>query len=368
MKKVCIISPAAYPLIADVSDRGVSGGAEIQLVTLGFSFIDKGYEVDFIVNQNSLPLAENIKGAWVYKSAFNHLGKSNLHLPFDIIRFMWNLKKIDADIYLMKLPRHMLLPLGLYTRIFRKKNIFIGQIDGDADKSKLKKTDSRVASFMYNWGLKFTDAIAAQTDAQKRGFSQSFSGDVRVIRNILTMDGKSHSQKENYVLWVGNSGKHKQPELFLELAKALPDIKFKMIMSPSAQRPDDAFIRDKLDEVPNLEFIGPVPFSQMPGYFSKASLLVSTSYSEGFPNIFLQAWQFKTPTVSLNIDPDDVIQRFGLGLLSGSFEKLVEDVAMLHSDDSQRVQMGDNAVQYTQNHHAKEVVIRQYVDLFESLS
>ncbi|HEY9202180.1 MAG TPA: glycosyltransferase family 4 protein [Gammaproteobacteria bacterium] len=367
MKKVCVISPAAFPLIADISDRGVSGGAEIQLVTLGFLFLEKGFSVSFIVNESKPPMVEDIKGVRVFKSQLKHFGMSNLHLPFDILRFMRNLVKVDADVYLIKLPRHMLLPLGLYSKIFRKKIIFIGQVDADADKSKLKKTDSRVASLMYNLGLKFIDAIAAQTDAQKKGFLQSFSGDVRVIRNILTMDVNPDSEKEDYVLWVGNSGVHKQPELFLELAKVLPDIKFKMIMSPSAQRPDDAFIRRKLDEVPNLEFIGPVPFSQMPEYFSKASLLVSTSYSEGFPNIFLQAWQFRTPTVSLNIDPDDVIQRFNLGLLSGSFEKLVEDVAMLHSDDSQRMEMGDNALQYTQQHHAKEVVIRQYLELFESL-
>lgn len=368
MKKICVISPAAYPLIADISDRGVSGGAEIQLTTLGFSFVKRGYSVDFLVNYKDGPLVEKINGAGVYKSELKHFGSSNLYLPFDILRFIRTLMQINADVYLMKLPRHMLLPLGVFSKLFGKKVIFIGQVDGDADKTKLKKTDSRVASFMYNWGLRFTDVIAAQTEVQQTGFSKCFNGDVRVIRNILTMEGKLSVDKEDYVLWVGNSGKHKQGELFVKLAEALPGLKFKMIMSPSAQRPNDAFIRDKLPGVPNLEYLGSVPFAEMSDHYKKASLLVSTSYSEGFPNVFLQAWQFNTPTVSLNIDPDGVIQKYKLGLLSGSFDQLVEDVKCLQSDENQRILMGANAVEYTEQHHSKERVIDQYIDLINSLT
>lgn len=367
LNKICIISPAAYSLITESSECGLSGGAEIQLVTLGFAFIKKGYSVDFLVNKSDRSHYENIKGVGIYKVALKHLGMSNIHLPFDIFRFMRMLLKINANVYLMKLPRHMLLPLGLFAKLFRKKVIFIGQVDADANKSKLKYTDSRVASFMYHYGLLLTSAIVAQTDVQKKGFSRKFNGDVRVIKNILTLDYENTAEKEKYILWVGNSGKHKQPELFLELAAALPDYKFKMIMSLSSQRPDDCFIRNKVNKLSNLEYLGPVPFSQMAEHYKKAALLVSTSYSEGFPNVFLQAWQFETPTVSLIIDPDNVIQRYNLGKLSGTFEQLVKDVKYLLKHDDLRHEIGLNANNYTVSQHSEDVVIKQYVELFNCL-
>ena len=366
-KKICIISPSAYPLIADLPDCGLSGGAEIQLVTLGFAFLKKGFSVDFVVSMTGTPTFENIKGVGVYRAPLKHLGMSNMHIFADILRFIRMLSVVNADIYLIKLPRHMLMPLGIFSKLFRKKVIFIGQVDADANKSKLKYTDSRIASFMYSFGLFCTNAIVAQTEMQKAGFMRRFKGDVRAIRNILTMDGEGAEQKDNYILWVGNSGKHKQPELFLALAAALPELRFRMIMSLSSQRPDDSFIRDELDNIPNLEYLGAVQFSEMSNHYKKASLLVSTSYSEGFPNVFLQAWQFETPTVSLTIDPDDVIKRFKLGVLSGTFDRLVEDVRDLMGNEELRREMGMNANKYAITSHSEESVVKQYTELFNSL-
>jgi glycosyltransferase involved in cell wall biosynthesis len=295
------------------------------------------------------------------------MGGSNLHLLPDIIRFMRTLSRIGADIYLIKLPRHMLLPLSLYARFAGKRVIFIGQVDADANASKLKPTDRSVASWMYRMGLWFTSAIVAQTETQKSGFERVFQRDVRVIRNIVTMAQEQPVEKEGYILWVGNSGRHKQPELFLELARALPHLRFRMIMSLSGQRPSDDFIRAKLGDLPNVEFLGFVPFAEMASHYKGAALLVSTSNSEGFPNVFLQSWQFGTPTVSLNIDPDGVIEHYELGRLSKTFDKLVEDVKLLLEKPELRERLGRNAMRYTAENHAQDVVIDQYIDLFNDL-
>lgn len=367
MNKFCIISPAAYPLITGSSEDGLAGGAEIQLKTLGFALSRCGYSVDFVVKDYGQPDYQKVQGVGVYRVPLNHMGKSNLHLLPDIVRFMRTLSRIDADIYLIKLPRHMLLPLGLYARVAGKRVVFIGQVDADANASKLKPTDRSIASWMYRMGLLLTSAIVAQTEIQKSGFEKVFRRDVRVIRNILTMEQAQPVEKESYILWVGNSGRHKQPELFLELARALPDLRFRMIMSLSGQRPDDVFIRTQLGVLPNVEYLGFVPFTEMADHYKRAALLVSTSNSEGFPNVFLQSWQFGTPTVSLNIDPDGVIERYNLGRLSKTFEKLVEDVGFLLQKPDLRGRFGHNAINYTAENHAQDVVVNQYIDLFNDL-
>jgi len=345
----------------------MAGGAEIQLTTLGLAFAQRNYAVDFIVKDYGQAAYEECRGVGLYNVPFRHLGKSNAYLPADILNFIRTLRRINADIYLMKLPRHMLLPLALFARIFRKKVVFIGQVDADANASKQKPTDRRVATWMYRAGLFFTSAVVAQTHAQKDGFAAGFRGDVRVIRNVLTMDQDAAVAKEDFVLWVGNSGHHKQPELFVKLAQALPDRKFRMVMSLSGQRPSDDFIRAALDVTPNLEYLGFVPFAEMARHYRKAALLVSTSNSEGFPNVFLQSWQFGTPTVSLNIDPDGVIEHYELGKLSGTFGKLVEDVETLLKMSDLRQRLGKNAIGYAAENHAQDVVVGQYIDLFDDL-
>jgi glycosyltransferase involved in cell wall biosynthesis len=105
----------------------------------------------------------------------------------------------------------------------------------------------------------------------------------------------------------------------------------------------------------------------MARHYRKAALLVSTSNSEGFPNVFLQSWQFGTPTVSLNIDPDGVIEHYELGKLSGTFGKLVEDVETLLKMSDLRKRLGKNAIGYAAENHAQDVVVGQYIDLFDDL-
>jgi glycosyltransferase involved in cell wall biosynthesis len=104
------------------------------------------------------------------------------------------------------------------------------------------------------------------------------------------------------VLWVGTIKSTKRPELFIELARRHPARRF--VMVGGAQAADgcalDFYERTKAlaHTVPNVEFVGPVPFDSVGAYFDRAALLINTSMTEGFPNTFLQAWIRGVPSVS----------------------------------------------------------------------
>ncbi|MFQ5644613.1 MAG: glycosyltransferase family 4 protein, partial [Thiogranum sp.] len=263
---------------------------------------------------------------------------------------------------------NLLLPLSLFARLRSRKAIYIGQRDVDTSREGVLANDSRFAYWFYRWGLFMADAVVAQTEFQQGLFARNFSKSSTVIRNVVTLDTAPNVAKEDYVLWVGNSSYRKQPELLPELAKRLPDCKFKMIMSLIGERSTDDFIRDEASKLANLEYVGFVPFHEIGGYYRKAKLLVSTSLSEGFPNTFLQAWQSGTPVASLHVNPDSVLDTFDLGCLSGSMEALAADVGRLMRDENRLAEMGRNALAYVEDFHSLARSTDDYEALFSVLA
>ncbi len=160
----------------------------------------------------------------------------------------------------------------------------------------------------------------------------------------------------------------KQAELFVKLAKEIPDAIFQMIGGPihdEVQYYEE--LKKSANETQNLDFLGFVPYQEVNQYFERAAIFVNTSTHEGFPNTFLQAWANYTPVVSLNIDPDEIICNIKLGFHSKTFEQLILDVKRLLHDKQLRDEMGRNARAYVEREHDISNLIPKYEKLFSDL-
>ena len=113
-----------------------------------------------------------------------------------------------------------------------------------------------------------------------------------IIKNPLLLPDNRMLDKHGppLVLWVATIRPLKQAELFLELARSIPEIKFQMI-GGSALGEEQYFtsIKEAACRIPNLDFLGFIPRDRIEPYFAKASILVNASTTEGFPNTFLEA-------------------------------------------------------------------------------
>ena len=227
-------------------------------------------------------------------------------------------------------------------------------------------TPSPRSLFYYQLGLLLADAIVAQTRQIAEQFELKFRGIKRVEIVPQVYDAVSVSvprEKEPFVLWLGRFVWYKHPELFVELARSLQHVRF--VMGGSGPLLSEIERRGK--GVDNLTLLGPVKHDLAEELCGKAQVFVNTSEIEGFPNTLLESAARETPYVSLQYDPDEVICNHEIGLHSGSFADLKDDVSRLMSDHPLRTQLGRNGRRYVLENHAPRLASNAYCRILESL-
>jgi glycosyltransferase involved in cell wall biosynthesis len=118
--------------------------------------------------------------------------------------------------------------------------------------------------------------------------------------------------------------------------------------------------------VPNLDFHGFVPFSEVERFFNAARIVVNTSESEGFPNTFLQAWSRGIPTVSF-VDCGARDEQGSVGVIVDTPQALRTTIERLMTDEQERVSRGDASLRYFKTAHSPVSVLPQYEKLIHEL-
>jgi glycosyltransferase involved in cell wall biosynthesis len=258
--------------------------------------------------------------------------------------------------------------LPLFCRIHRKK--FVHRIASDT--IVLSKLPTGTPSFSENLSaileVKTADTVVAQSKFQKRVLKERFDVESVLIKNGLFIPQVDCEKPDPpVILWVGSLSRIKNPELFIKLAKSLPNVHFEMIggRGDPPQLYDEIVANAKRET--NLTFHGFVPYNKIEKHFRRASVFVNTSSMEGFPNTFIQAWAHYIPVVSLNADPDNVIEDEKIGFCSGTFRQLVSDVTSLLEHENQRKTLGENARNYVEREHDVRITVKKYCTIFEGL-
>lgn len=206
-----------------------------------------------------------------------------------------------------------------------------------------------------------TNHIVTQTQWQRteleRNYGRTADGIVRNFHPEPT-EGIEKSGDTSTVLWVANFKRWKRPELFLDLAAALQDVpgaRFVMVGAQaggSGERDWNAAVMQRIRLAKNVEYLGPRPQAQINQLLARAHVFVNTSVSEGFPNTFIQAWMRAVPVVSLQVDPDDVLQREALGFRASSANGLADAVRRLLVTPGLRAEYGERARRYALGKHS----------------
>ena len=100
--------------------------------------------------------------------------------------------------------------------------------------------------------------------------------------------------------------------------------------------------------VSQLRYLGQKNNNEINTIFGYSHILVNTSQYEGFSNTFIQAWMRGVPVVSLNTDPDGLIESKRLGYFcNGSYDKLKNSVYELVINDELREQLSIQSKEFS---------------------
>ncbi|HET6463767.1 MAG TPA: glycosyltransferase family 4 protein [Candidatus Krumholzibacteria bacterium] len=361
--KVCVVSLnlAAY---FDTTPRSKYGGAEVQAAFVARALRDQGVDVSLVVAD----LPADVRVPYPVESAF----QSGAGLP--VLRFFHPrmtgindaLARANADIYYQ---RNAGMLTGLVAHFARQHGRrFVYGAGSDTDFSF---RDVLIEGFrdktMYMYGLRRAHGVVVQNNAQLEVAQRSLRMPVAAISNGVLPVESAQADINGPVLWAGALRPVKRPGLFIELARRFPNREFVIVGGSTTTEVDHAAATEReARTVPNMRLTGWLPNSDVIREIAKASVVVNTSVVEGFPNVYLEAWNHGVPVVSFN-DVNGLLANEKLGALCTDLDDMERRLRTLIEDPDEIRAAGARAKRIINERFSPAVLGPKYVSFLESL-
>ncbi|HKW13880.1 MAG TPA: glycosyltransferase family 4 protein [Candidatus Krumholzibacteria bacterium] len=361
---VCVVSLnlAAY---FDTTPRSKYGGAEVQAAFVARALRDQGVNVSLVVAD----LPADVRVPYPVGSAF----RSDDGLP--LLRFFHPrmtgisdaLARANADIYYQ---RNAGMLTGLVAHHARKHGRrFVFGAGSDTDFSfRDVLIDGFRDKTMFMYGLRRAHGVVTQNQAQLEAAQRALKAPVVTIPNGVLPVEQPSARVDGPVLWAGGLRDVKRPDLFVELARRFPQREFVIVGGPTTTSGAYAAeIQEEARNVSNLRLTGWLPNSDVIREIAKAAVIVNTSSFEGFPNVYLEAWNYGVPVVSFN-DVDGLLANEKLGALCSDLDDMEKKLRTLLDNPEEMRAAGERARRVISSRFSPAVLGPQYVRFFESLA
>lgn len=370
---ICFVAPSIWPILSANSAIEFAGGAEVQQAIVARALVRAGMRVTVIALDYGQPDDVVVDGIRVLRTHKPDAGVPGIRFLYPRLSSCWQaMRRANADVFLQSTASYLTGVVAAFCKLNKIPFIYYGASDPDFQADQTWKKFQRRGGWrdlqMYLWGLKKADAIVAQHTGQVASCERWYGRAAVEIPNCYQTPPGSKASSNGVVLWVAIMRSLKRPELFLELARELRHLQFRIVGGPGPGK--DASLYDRMKEeaatLPNLEFKGFVPFPLVEAQFDEASIFVNTSDYEGFPNTFLQSWARGIPTVSFF----DCGAREGgrpVGFVCKDLSEMKEIVSRLSNDKAFWEQESSRVLQYFKEHHTVDFVVQKYVNLADKL-
>jgi glycosyltransferase involved in cell wall biosynthesis len=283
--------------------------------------------------------------------------------------FLWKkLKQISPDIIYQNIGTSFAGVAAYYAKRYRRKMVLHIASDNDIElfqlnqRKPLKAIIPYIEKKVFDYAVYNANKLIAQTHLQQDIILQNYGRAIdAVVHNFQPLPLEPiHKQGPVKIVWVANFKPLKQPELFIRLADDISKMniaaKFIMVGQPASSANWQRQLEQRIGEVRQLSYFGGQTVEEVNMLLAESHIMVNTSLYEGFSNTFIQAWMRGVPVVSLNSNPEGLLDRKQMGCISGSYEQLCRDVLCLIRDDGLRSDMGNKAKNYARRYFSMENV------------
>jgi glycosyltransferase involved in cell wall biosynthesis len=345
--KFAFLSSYAH-LVLDEKSTRTSGGAELQLALLARELAALGHEAVVLGGDTGQPDGAIWQGVKVRNAGRFHTGKMGEMLGA-LPRVFGLLREEKPDWLFLLGWTAWLAPLRAGCGWWGGRVGFICGLDTEVNGEFRRAHPVRGA--LFEWGVRQAHARYAMTRQQEilfheRGLACGF------YRNLILPRAFSPAgEKTVDFLWVSRCQKIKRPWLFLDLARAVPGARFRMIC-PGEDPELFQRISAEAAALSNVEFIPSVPYHQIQAHYDAARVFVNTSEWEGWANSFIQAGQGAAALLSLRVQPDTLFDDYALGFCAGgSWEEFVKAARAMWQDEEATAAMGRECARFVEELH-----------------
>lgn len=371
--RICIVASDIWPVLADDRSLTVVGGMEVQLGILARAFVQAGFRVSVVTKDFGQADETVVDGITVYRSHKPTGGLPVLRFFHPRLTSWWRaLKRADADIYLQRSADFLTGVTGLFARLHGRRFIYSGASDLDFKRDEtwklFRRRMGRRDQWLYEVGLRLAHGIVAQHEGQAADCAKWHGRTATRIPNCYACEPTATPQAKDLVLWVATVKPLKRPELFLQLALDLPQLRFRLVGGPGKEWEYGAYesAKQAAAEMSNVEFTGFVPYAEVGTQFDQARIFVNTSDFEGFPNTFLQAWARGIPTVSF-FDCGARLDGRPVGFVCRDLAEMRDTVRRLGEDEQLWEAESRRARTYFESNHSVGEAVQRYDHLFQSI-
>ncbi|MGI9185756.1 MAG: glycosyltransferase [Solirubrobacteraceae bacterium] len=363
-REVVFFMPTASPLLRRNGPQAAAG-AETQMFTLAAELARRGRAVGMVAFAGDGELSAQVAGVDV-------IPLSRPHIQVPILRTLLFYARTTATLRRTPGATFVQMGSGIFTVLTAVPARLLGRrfVYATAGLLDFERGGSHRGwvGRLVDLSIRRADALIVQSDEQIRLCRPRFGREPLLIKSIAPSRRLRTAEPEAF-LWIGRSIAHKQPLAYIRLARAVPEARFRMIAVDPADADGESMAAELLhaaSHTPNLELLAPRPQAALAPLIERAVAIVSTSRSEGMPNVFLEGWSQGVPALALHHDPDGVIERDRLGeFAAGSPEQLAVLARAMWLRRTDQAELGARCQDYVRREHSLDRVADRWLDALQ---
>ncbi|WP_289242820.1 glycosyltransferase family 4 protein [uncultured Campylobacter sp.] len=348
-------------ILLTIGDITLKGGAERVVANLANAYAQIGLDVEILSfyksgDKEAFELDNRVKLSYMHQKSFDKKRKNFFYKMFYKFIESYILKRDfkDKDFIIFNNSPHF--PL------FKNKNTKYIRINHTASKGRyLKRYD-------------YFDTLALIATGEI-DFWKKHHKSVAIIPNFLpNISNLNTNYSQKVVVSVGRLSKEKGFLRLIDIWKLIQDSKeFK---DWKLHIVGDGELKEKIEnKIKDLNLTNSIilkPFTKdVESEYLSASIYAMTSHFEGFGMVLIEAQSYALPTISFDIatGPRDIIEddKSGYLIKDNNLNEYATKLKTLMQDESLRAKMGAKSKEIVKSKFSKEVVMKQWMELFERI-